>query len=380
MVILYIKTFKFVQKQSQMKFKNLLLYIITIILPITCTPSDKYIELTGYAQGGTYSIKINLKGKDGKIIKTAPAQIKKNIDSLFNLIDSTLSGYNKGSMLSRFNKGENVVPNNIFKDIYSLSYKIWEETGGAVDAAAAPLFDLWGFGFTRDSLPNAAQIADVISQCGMKRLKPEIESAIGQDGILVPETMLLNSKGDTHKKSPMLNYNAIAQGYSCDIIAKYLYSIGVKDMLVNIGEIFCDGVNPHGKPWVISIDTPKDGNFSPGEYTSDIIHSTGKACGIVTSGNYRKYYIKDGKKYAHTIDPRTGYPVSHNLLSATIITTDATVADAYATYCMVIGLEASKEFINSRDDIEGVLIYDDNGTMKKWSSSDSLYGDVTSNQ
>ena len=165
-----------------------------------------------------------------------------------------------------------------------------------------------------------------------------------------------------------LNYNAIAQGYSCDLVAAYLYSIGVKDMLVDIGEIYCDGLNPERKPWTIAVDRPTDGNETPGADVVGTWHSNGGPCGIVTSGNYRKFYVRDGKKYAHTIDPRTGYPVSHNLLSATIVARDATTADAYATYCMVIGLDEAREFIQKRPDIEGYLVYDDNGTMRSWTS------------
>ena len=158
---------------------------------------------------------------------------------------------------------------------------------------------------------------------------------------------------------------------SCDVVAAYLYGLGVKDMLVDIGEIFCDGVNPGGKPWRVGVDRPFDGNNDPGTDLDGIWESQNAPCGIVTSGNYRKFYVHDGKKYAHTIDPRTGYPVQHNLLSATIVAKDATDADAYATYCMVIGLEKAKEFIErSPDDLAGYLIYaDENGEMHEWASA-----------
>ena len=168
-----------------------------------------------------------------------------------------------------------------------------------------------------------------------------------------------------------MNFNAIAQGYSCDKVASYLHGMGVKDMLVDIGEIYCEGVNPAGKPWKIGIDRPVDGNNSPGADLDGVWESGGKACGIVTSGNYRKFYVRDGRKYSHTIDPRTGWPVEHNLLSATIVAPNATDADAYATYCMVIGMEAAREFILSNAGrIEGYLIYsDENGEMQEWASS-----------
>ncbi|MBQ1694025.1 MAG: FAD:protein FMN transferase, partial [Bacteroidales bacterium] len=249
-------------------------------------------------------MKLNLKG-----VKVSPAVIQSSIDSILLAIDNTLSGYNRNSVLSRYNAGEEVALPPMFQDLLELSRELKEETGGAFDVGAAPLFDVWGFGFTRDSLPD-----------------PE----------LIKEAMALNGS--------KLNFNAIAQGYSCDLVADYLHRIGVKDMLVDIGEIFCEGRNPSGRNWTIGIDSPVDGNETPGEALQGIHRCSFEPQGIVTSGNYRKFYLKDGHKYAHTIDPRTGYPVEHNLLSATVKAPTAALADAYATYCMVIGLEESQAF------------------------------------
>ena len=169
---------------------------------------------------------------------------------------------------------------------------------------------------------------------------------------------------------PKLNFNAIAQGYTCDKIAEYLHSLGVRDMLVNIGEIYSEGLNPSGKPWTIGVDRPEDGNMElGGKGLVGIWRRDGSGRGVVTSGNYRKFYVKDGRKYSHTIDPRTGYPVNHTLLSATIVAPDATLADAYATYCMVIGLDEAKIFIESSDGLEGYLVYADGDSMSEWASS-----------
>ncbi|MGP1610855.1 MAG: FAD:protein FMN transferase [Candidatus Cryptobacteroides sp.] len=352
-----------------MKHISIIFILTTILLMPSCKPGDNYIAISGYAQGGTYTVKLNLSGKNGQI-KEKPYTIKKNIDSLLTIIDTTLSGYNKGSQLSRFNNHDTIVPNAMFKDIYSISYKIWQETKGAVDIAAGPLYDLWGFGFTKDSIPSEDRIAIIIQSCGMKKLKPTIEEALSPDSSLNPLNLLkpVYKPQEDIPVPPVLNFNAIAQGYSCDVIAEYLYSIGVKDMLVDIGEIYCDGLNPSGKAWNIAVDNPIDGNDTPGKDIKGTIRSIPGYCGIVTSGNYRKFHIKDGKKYAHTIDPRTGYPVFHNLLSATILARNATIADAYATYCMVIGVEKSINFIENNSEIEGYLIYDENGSAKTWSS------------
>ena len=199
-------------------------------------------------------------------------------------------------------------------------------------------------------MPSQETVDSVLAVCGMDKMDADMASTL--PGI-----------------RPKLNFNAIAQGYTSDRIAEYLHSLGVKDMLVDIGEIYCEGVNQRGAPWTIGIDSPFDGNMSPGADLDGIWQGDGTGKGVVTSGNYRKYYEKDGKKYSHTIDPRNGYPVQHNLLSATIVASDAVTADAYATFCMVIGLDEARKFIDFRDDIEGYLIYDDGGTMTEWASS-----------
>ncbi|MCQ2146338.1 MAG: FAD:protein FMN transferase, partial [Bacteroidales bacterium] len=198
----------------------------------------------------------------------------------------------------------------------------------------------------------------------MGRLVKDMESVCSEDGTLSPSDLII----DGSNALPKLNYNAIAQGYSCDIVAAYLHELGVTDMLVDIGEIWCEGLNPYGTPWTIAVDRPVDGSQELGKEIEGLWRGDGDKCGIVTSGNYRKFYVKDGKKYAHTIDPRTGYPVDHSLLSATILAENAATADALATYCMVLGLEQAKAFIENDPSLEGYLIYDENGSMKEWAS------------
>ena len=338
-------------------------FIYSIILFATfatsCQKSNSYISFSGYAQGGVYTVKFNMKGID-----LAPEEIAGRVESILSDIDMSLSGYNKNSTLTSFNKGLAIIPDSLFVDIYTQAWDIWNETKGAVDVASAPLFDLWGFGFKSGNMPDDEKVAAVMKTSGLSRLHNDMKASISPDGTL-KGTELLKEPG----QGPELNYNAIAQGYSCDVVARYLYSLGVKDMMVDIGEIFCDGVNPTGKPWTLGIDKPVDGNNELGAQLQGIFRVPEGPHGVVTSGNYRKFYIKEGRKYAHTIDPRTGYPVSHNLLSATIVADNATLADAYATYCMVIGLEESKEFLESRKDLEGCLIYDEDGIFKTWTSS-----------
>ena len=334
---------------------SIFLSVFLVVLNSCAHQMDNYVSIQGYAQGGTYSVTLNLKGVD------VPAEeIRDSIDAILSEIDVTLSGYNKNSMLSRFNAGEDVVPNELFVDTYALGYKIYEETHGVVDVARAPLFDLWGFGFKNDEMPSDEEVEYARRNSGLGRCYDSMEDYAGMN--LNAENLLL----EREPVFPQLNYNAIAQGYSCDLVAKYLYSIGVKDMLVNIGEIFCDGKNPSGQAWTVGIDKPVDGNNELGAQIQGVFKVPAGPHGVVTSGNYRKFYIKDGKKYAHTIDPRTGYPVDHSLLSATVIAPDAMTADAYATYCMVIGLEESKSFFAGRTDMEACLIYDEGGEFRTW--------------
>ena len=304
--------------------KRFFLLLPVLVLAVGCRPGT-YAVFSGYAQGGVYTVKADLSG-----VATPRQEIARTIDSLLTAIDFSLSGYNMNSLLSRYNAGEDIEPDRFFREVRALSERYRSETGGAFDAAAAPLFDIWGFGFTADSLPDPGRITAALAAC---------------------------------KEEKVLNFNAIAQGYTCDVIAGYLHTLGVRNMLVDIGEIFCEGTNPTGKGWTIGVDKPVDGNDVPGSELQGIWHSDGGPCGIVTSGNYRKFYVRDGRKYAHTIDPRTGYPVTHDLLSATIVAPTAAQADALATACMVLGPEEARSLIESRPGIEGYLITADGTWM-----------------
>ena len=340
---------------------RIFLYVLLFLPALSCVPKDRYVTITGYAQGGTYTVKLNLNGHDGPV-SAEPEEIRDSIDSILSRIDKSLSGYNRNSLLSRFNAGEPVSPDSLFTEIYSHAWTVYDQTAGVVDVASAPLFDIWGFGFKTGEMPSYEAVMEVKAGCGLRRMKRNMPDQVS-DGLLDPASML-SEDGPL----PQLNFNAIAQGYSCDIVARYLYSIGVKDMMVDIGEIFCDGCNPSGRQWTLGIDRPVDGNNDPGAQMQGIFRAPAGPHGIVTSGNYRKFYVRDGRKYSHSIDPRTGYPVDHQLLSATIVAADAMTADAYATYCMVIGLDASKEFLMSRPDLEGCLIYDEDGVFRTWCS------------
>ncbi|MBR1576361.1 MAG: FAD:protein FMN transferase [Bacteroidales bacterium] len=339
--------------------KSVLILLSVLGLFLSCQRQDRYIVLGGYAQGGTYSVKMNLRG-----VRVRPQVIQTAVDSLLREIDFTVSGYNKASLLSRLNAGETITPNEMLCRLYDLSYGFFRRSEGALDVACGPLFDIWGFGFTADSLPGPERIAEAAARSGMGRLKPTMEEALAADGTLRAADLLLDGTGDP----PVLNFNAIAQGFSCDYVAEYLCGLGVRDMLVDIGEIYCAGRNPQGKSWAIGIDRPIDGNNTPGADMEGVWHSSGDAGqGVVTSGNYRKFYVRDGRKYSHTIDPRSGVPVAHNLLSATIVAEDATTADVVATWCMVLGFKDAALLLQDPA-LEGCLIYDTEDGMRSWTT------------
>ena len=328
--------------------------LLVALLAACARPGGRYVQITGYAQGGTYTVKLNVQGVDVPV-----ETIRDSIDALFIQIDTNLSGYNKSSVISRFNAGEKVPATPMFQEMYRQAYAQWKRSEGALDCAAGPLFDAWGFGFKNSAFPTDEEVAAIRASCGM-RLLPE-SLPVGE-GMVDPAALGF----------PRLNYNAIAQGYSADVIAAYLHRIGVKDMLVDIGEIWCEGVGPSGGAWSVGVDRPvdqPDGEPAGGELSG--VWLSGKTpVGIVTSGNYRKFYMRDGRKYAHTIDPVSGYPVDHNLLSATVVSSESAAdADAVATWCMVIGLEKAKKLIQAEPTLEGYLVFQNGaGEMEEWAS------------
>lgn len=323
----------------------ILLLTALLLLSGACARQGDYVRIEGFAQGSTYHVICHpVKGMNA-------ARLQARFDARLQEIDQSLSGYNKGSLLSRLNAGEDLPLDGLFIECFKRSKEIWAESGGAFDPSAAPLFDLWGFGFSNKGQVSNTAIDSILAFVGMDLLTLEERT----DG-----THLV--KADPRCQ---LNFNAIAQGYSCDVVARILDSLGCSDYLVDIGrEIRCKGRNAAGEKWRIGLDRPSDGNMEEGKDLQAILHVSD--CGIVTSGNYRKFYVEDGRKYAHTIDPVSGRPVSHNLLSATVIAADATTADAYATWLMVIGLDRARQFLDDRPELEALLVYEQDGKMENY--------------
>lgn len=321
-----------------------LLFALSLLTMTTTGCRQGYRRIEGFAQGGTFHIIYSPQGDE--------KEISSMVNSVLNQIENTLSGYNPESVISRFNNsaiGSDIELNKYFIELFKISDSISRITQGFFDVSAGPLFDYWGFGFK-----SGESMDSLIINAVERGAIDSIKSFCGMD--------MFELKGDRiHKldSRARLNFNAIAQGYTCDVIADSLRSRGVENYLVEVGmEIVCKGRNSKGGKWRIGIDKPVDGNMNAGENIQEIVEVTD--CGIVTSGNYRKFFMVDGEKYAHSIDPHTGFPTRHNLLSATIIAKDATVADALATFAMSAGTQTAEEFFSSRSDTKAYLICGDN--------------------
>ena len=329
--------------------KWMLFALLTFICTTGCSnKSDSYATIDGFAQGGTYHIVCQLPLNNNTI------NLPDSLAQYFLKIDKSLSGYDTSSLVSKINRGENPPLDELFIECFNISKQVWEETSGAVDVSGGPLFDIWGFGF-REKVEITQEMID------------SVKLFIGMDKLSIVYDSIAKASF-LHKKDPRmkLNFNAIAQGYTCDYIAGKFNAMGIKNYLIEVGgEIICKGVNKKGKEWSVAIDKPIDGNFIPGNSIQTIIEISN--CGLVTSGNYRKFYILDGEKYSHTIDPATGRPVKHNLLSATVIAPSAAIADAYATYLMVIGLDKAKEFLSTAS-MEALLVYSYGEDLKVYST------------
>jgi len=325
---------------------NRVLYLFTILLLILSSCSDKpaLIEsFAGFAQGTTYSVVY----ENNK--KLSPEVLKTEVEKILVDFDMSLSLYKDSSVISRLNRNEDVVPDEYFRNVFQKSVHISEITDGAFDITVGPLVKAWGFG--PDSQKNFSESK-----------RDSLMKLVGMDKISIVNGRLVKTDSDIK-----LDFNAIAQGYSVDVLCDYFDKRGLKNYLIEIGgEVRAKGTKA-GAHWRIGIDKPVDDNNSPGETLQAIIRISDKA--LATSGNYRKFYVEDGIKYSHTIDPKTGYPAKNRLLSATIIADDCATADGIATACMVMGKEEAIVFIENHPEFSAYFVYsDDSGNFSTWYS------------
>lgn len=307
-------------------------FVLSLLLSCTSYQAGTYISFTGPTQGTSYQV--TYQSDDSIVYQEA-------VEELLHKFDMSLSTYQPLSLISCINREvPDVKPDSLFIAVYNASYEIWKESDGAFDITVAPLVNAWGFGFTEPADVDSAMIDSLLQYVGMDMVRME-------DGFLVKE-----------KKGIMFDVNAIAQGYAIDVVADFLEKKGIKNYLVEIGgEVRTKGRNSRGEKWRVGIDKPIEGLQLPGVQIQAVISLSGKA--IATSGNYRRFYEKDGIKYSHIIDPKTGYPVQHNLLSATVLAKDGMTADGFATVFMVLGVEKSIKLLQQRPDLDAYLIYND---------------------
>ena len=294
----------------------------------SCAKQPKKMVLQGLAQGSYYAV--TYFDEDGR-------NFQREIDSIFRAVDLSVNLWVDSSVISKINRNEDVTLDKIFIDNFNIAQEAAHLSDGYFDPTVSPIVAAWGFSYkTGDSI--TPQLVDSLKQLvDYKNIRIE-------DGKVV--------KANPNMK---LDFNAIAQGYTSDMIALFLDGKGIKNYLVDTGgEIMARGEKPGGSPWIVGIEKPAE-NWDSEQVVQVRIALRDK--GLVTSGSTRKYVERDGKRYSHCIDPKTGYPVEHNVLSATVLAENSVWADALASICMVMGLEKSLPLIERLDGVEAYYIF-----------------------
>jgi FAD:protein FMN transferase len=313
--------------------KHVFFIILSAFFYYSCQRSAdlKLVTYRGLAQGTTFQIKF--------YSDSDSSQIKNGIDSIFRLIDYTASIYDSNSIISKVNDNRDVELNEHFITIFNRSQEVSKATDGYFDITIAPLVKAWGF-WRKKGIDLTQKQVD------------SLKSYVDYQKVSISGGTLIKAKPEM-----MIDYNAIAQGYTDDVVADYLISKGCKDFLIEIGgEVLAKGLKNGKEKWLVGIEKPA-ANASADQILQEKVALTDKA--MATSGNYRKFIIKDGIKYSHTIDPHTGYPAHHSLLSVTVLANDCATADAYATAFSVMGLEKAKAFLSIHPEMDAYFICSD---------------------
>jgi len=322
-----------------MKYKIIIVLVSLLTFLVTsCTnrPAEAkkvpYIHNEGKIQGTFYS---------ATYLQPDSVDLQKKMEERLHEFDLSLSTYNPQSIISQINQNKDSVKTDVyFETVFDAAQEVSKNTNGAFDITVAPLVYAWGFGSGSKDRTKKPNVAEILPYIGFHKVKLQNHHLLKDDSRI------------------MLDANAIAQGYSSDIIAKLLEDNDCENYMIEIGgEIVCKGVNPKGEKWRIGIDKPIDDPASSTNELQTIVSISDIA--LTTSGNYRQFYYKGGKKYAHTIDPRCGYPVVHNLLSATVVAPTCMLADAYATAFMVLGVDSSMQICKKIPQLDCYLIYVD---------------------
>lgn len=318
-------------------------FISALTLLISCGgPEDYIVTLQGNTQGTTYKI---------LYVVDEPIRYNEAVDSILFAVDKSMSAWNPHSTLSKVNRGMDSLLDPLFQQVIKRGLQVSQMTDGAFDMTVAPLVNAWGFGSMEKADVDSAYVDSLLKISGYKRLH-------------------LLSSGRLHRPDGMqIDVNAIAQGYSVDLVAQYLESKGINNYLIEIGgEMRANGTKFGDHSWVVGIDKPME-TIQEERFQITLNLDT---ISLATSGNYRKFIVDEetGIKYSHTIDPHTGYPVSDRLLSVTILYPDCMTADAVATACMVMGLANAKVWVQEHPEFEAYFIYSDlTGELQEWWTS-----------
>ena len=317
------------------------LLIFSLFLLFSCNSSineSVLVRNVGEAQGTYYHI---------QYLSPSGVDYQCQIDSILAEVDSSVSLYVPYSIISSVNNQKKIKTDSIFNQLYDLAYQVYIDTDSSFDCTVAPLVDYWGFYRDVDSLDfdiDSNNVTDILEKVGMNKT------------VFLDTTVLL-------EEGVKLDFNALAQGFSVDIIAQYLDEKGLENYLIELGgELKSKGFNADNKYWIVGVDKPVDtiSNINRFQFVLNL-----KDEALATSGNYRKFYIRDGVRYSHTINPRTGFPVQNRLLSVTVIANECSVADAYATAFMVMGVESSIELINKSEyQLDVYMVYTD--SKQEW--------------
>jgi FAD:protein FMN transferase len=300
-------------------------------------PALQFIEITGTTMGTIgYSV---------KYFSESGINYDTEIDSLLKVWNLSLSTYIPSSEISRFNVSDTCFyyESEYFLPVLKASREVFEVSGGAFDPTVGPLVNAWGFGPDKSMVPDSSRVDSLLMMVGFDKVSfDEVKLCKTIPGI-------------------KLDFSAIAKGYAVDVVADYIASKGIKDLMVEIGgEIVCRGVKPGDALWRTAIEDPTVQVYE--RKILAVAELSNKA--VATSGNYRNYYVHEGKKYAHTIDPVTGYPVFHSLLSASVFADNCMIADAYATAFMVMGFDKASAVLEKNESLDAFLIYrNDDGTI-----------------
>ena len=304
------------------------LMIIGLAVLASCGKQPEKVVLQGLAQGSYYAV---------TYYDEQNRNFQREIDSIFHAVDMSVNLWVDSSIISKVNRNEEVALDSIFIDNFNIAQEAARLSDGYFDPTISPIVAAWGFSYkSGDSL--TPQLIDSLRQ-------------------LVDYRNIRIENGKVVKENPAmtLDFNAIAQGYTSDLIARFLESRGVKNFLVDTGgEIMARGEKPDGKPWIVGIEKPAE-NMDSERVVQTRIALRDK--GLVTSGSTRKYVERNGKRYSHCINPKTGYPVEHQLLSVTVMAENSVWADALASICMVMGMELSLPLIQGMDGVEAYYIF-----------------------